>query len=112
MTTKKVSNPVFKPEKDAHAAEKIQHEITFQPDGMDQLSMFFMAMMTVTMRMDPIVLWAVFFVLVSISLNKGSNGTILSQSLMSAVVCLFSILIKYYQIISGVAPIPKKWEFN
>lgn len=112
MSQKKVTNPGFKPEKDENAATKMEHEIPFKPDGMDQFSMFFMAMMTVVMRMDPIALWCVFFVLLSISLNKGSNGTILSQSLMSTVVCLFSILVKYYQIISGAAPIPKKWEFN
>lgn len=106
----KQQKPKAVPEKSMDAAQKINHQTQSPTDPYDQMTMMLTMSITILMRFDPIALWGVWFIMVSLSINRGSQGTIFSQCLIVSVIVLIFIGIQYWNITRGAIPPPAKWN--
>jgi len=104
----KTKNPPLVPEKSKEAAKPLKKALKYDLDMMDSAAMFVMAFTAIGMKMDPLYMWGAWFGLLSLFINQGKTQTPIPQSLVSLIMCTFSIGLRYYQMHRGALPPPSK----
>jgi hypothetical protein len=86
------------PELSIDAAKPLQHQLVPEPDQFDSLSMMFVTFtMLGVMKMNPLINWVFWFVLLSFYINRADGSTRFSQSLMSLIMVTGSIGLLYWR---------------
>lgn len=93
----------FTPEPSLEAAKRLTRYLQPEQDHGDSAAMFVMTFSMFGMtKANPLINWAIWFVLLSLYINRTRTRSYLSQSGISLIMVTFSTLFLYYRLTKGL----------